>query len=457
MTIVTTSVTDARPLLIRGGGVITMDPKLGDLQQADLHIRAGIIKEIGPGLKVQDAEVIDASAMIAIPGFIDGHRHLWEGTIRNSLPTEDLNEYYMKVNKAFAPAFAPEDVYLGTLVSALGALESGVTTLFDWSHIQTTPEHTDAAIAALRESGLRTVFAFGPPPNFEDRSHRWPQDILRLQRQEFASLDQLLTLALASYSPEHVPDAMAKAHFQLAHEAGLIISVHAGLNGSGEPNAIERFGKEGLLGPHVNLVHCNTLSAAEWTLIKESGTSVSITPSSEMQFGQGVPPIQRALDAGVVPSLGIDVETSLPGDMWTQMRVLYALQRSNSFEQHYGSGKTIRRINCDDVLQYATTAGAVATRLDHKVGSLVPGKQADLILLRADTLNVMPLNDMKTAVVLNMDPRNVDTVLVAGRPVKRHGRMIGVDMKQLASRVYESRDRIFSKSGILCRSTAHRI
>jgi 5-methylthioadenosine/S-adenosylhomocysteine deaminase len=457
MTIVApTSGSTGRSLLIRGGGVITMDAQLGDLQQADIHIRDGLIVQIGNGLEVQDAEVLDASAMIVMPGFVDGHRHLWEGSIRNSLPTEDLNEYFMLVNKTFAPAFSPEDAYIGTLISSLGALDAGITTVFDWSHIQTTPEHTDATLAALRESGIRALFAFGPPPDFEDKSHRWPHDILRLRKEVFSSADQLLTLALATYSPEHVPDAMVKAHFALAREAGAIVTAHAGLNGMGEPHSIERFGKENMLGPDVNLVHCNTLSAAEWKWIKDTGTSVSITPSSEMQFGQGVPPIQPALDAGVVPSLGIDVETSLPGDMWTQMRVLYALQRSNSFEMHYRHAKTIKRINCDDVLQYATVAGAVATRLDRKIGSLVPGKQADLILLRADTLNVMPVNDIKTAVVLNMDARNVDTVLVAGKIVKQHGRMIGVDMKQLLARLYASRDRVFSKSGIACRSPAHR-
>jgi 5-methylthioadenosine/S-adenosylhomocysteine deaminase len=457
MPIVTPSSLVGRPLLIRGGGVITMDPKVGDLQRADIHVRDDVIVEIGANLTVQDAEVIDASAMIVMPGFVDGHRHLWEGALRNALPTEDLNEYFMIVNKGFALAFSPEDAYLGTLASALGALDVGITTVFDWAHIQATPAHTEATIAALRESGLRTLFAFGPPPEFEDQRHRWPQDILRLQKEEFSSTDQLLTLALASYSPEHVPDAMAKAHFQLARDAGLIISVHAGLNGMGEPNANERYGQEGLLGPHVNLVHCNTLSAAEWGLIHDTGTSVSITPSSEMQFGQGVPPIQRARDAGVVPSLGIDVETSLPGDMWTQMRVLYALQRSNAFEQHFAGTKNVERMNCDDILQCATVGGAVATRLERKVGTLAPGMQADMILLRADTLNVMPVNDLKAAVVLNMDPRNVDTVLVAGRFVKRNGRMIGVDMKQLAIRLYESRDHVYSKSNIPCRSRAHRI
>ena len=308
-----------------------MDPRLGDFPKGDVHIQDGLVIAVGEHLEVAGAETIDASSMIVMPGFVDGHRHMWEGVVRNTLPTEDLNGYFELVNKGFAPAYTPEDAYLGTLVSALGALDAGITTVFDWSHIQTTPDHTDATISALREAGLRAIFAFGMP-GAADRGHQWPHDLLRLQKEVFSSTDQLLALALASLSPEHVPDAMAKAHFVLTKDAGLIISVHAGLNGMGEPHQIERFGKEGLLGRHVNLVHCNTLTAAEWAIIAETGTSVCITPPIEMQMGQGVPPIQQARNAGVKPSLGVDVETSVPGDMWTQMRVIFALQRSNVFE-----------------------------------------------------------------------------------------------------------------------------
>jgi 5-methylthioadenosine/S-adenosylhomocysteine deaminase len=457
MSIVTEfSFRNARPILIRGAGVITMDAEVGDLQRADIHVRNGKIAEIGVQLEVQDAELIDAGAMIAMPGFIDSHRHMWEGVIRNALPTEDLNGYFARVNQGFATVYTPDDAYLGTIASALGALDAGITTVFDWSHIQTTPAHTEATIAALRESGQRAVFGFGMPA-LQDQGHRWPQDLLRLQREEFSSHDQLLTLALASLSPEHVPEAMAREHFKLARDANLIVSVHAGLNGMGDPGAIERFGKDGLLGPYVNLVHCNTLSSTEWRHIRDTGASVSITPSSEMQFGQGVPPIQPAIDAGVLPSLGIDVETTLPGDMWTQMRVLYALQRSNAFEKHFAGSPGVRRIDCNDVLRYATIAGAIATRLEHKVGTLEAGKDADIILLRADMLNVMPVNDMKAAVVLNMDARNVDTVLVAGKVVKREGRMLGIDMKQLSSRLYASRDGIYSRIGFDLPSPSHRI
>ena len=445
-----------RSVLIRGCGIITMDPALGDLTTGDIHIRDGIIVAIGRDLNVAEAEVIEASNMIAMPGFIDSHRHLWEGVIRNALPTEDLNGYFAIVNQGFARAYTAEDAYLGTLASALGALDAGITTVFDWAHIQTTPEHTAATIAALREAGLRTVYGFGPPGR-QDGPHRWPHDLLRLQKEEFSSRDQLLTLALASLSPEHCPDEMAKAHFAMAREAGLIVTVHAAMNGFGEPDQILRFGKEGQLGPHVQLVHCNTLTPDEWRIVADTGTSICFTPSSEMQMGHGVPPVQQAIDAGVLPSIGVDVETSAPGDMWTQMRLVYALQRMQSHERKFKGGEAPRCIDCNDVLQYATVAGAATTRLHDKVGALVPGRQADIILLRADMANVMPVNDMKSAVVLNMDARNVDTVMVAGKVVKRGGSLVGVDLAKLNARLYQSRDRLYAEAVQPLRSAPHRL
>lgn len=445
-----------RSILIRGCGIITMDDALGDLASGDILVRDGIIAAVEPHIEAADAEVIKASNMIAMPGFIDGHRHLWQGIARNALPTGNLMEYFHRVNHGFAKAFTADDVYVGTLLSALGALDAGITTVFDWAHIQSTPDHTSAAITALRDAGLRTVFGYGPPGR-EDWGHQWPHDLLRLQKEEFSSPDQLLTLALASSSPEHCPDEVAKAHFGMAKDAGLIITVHAAMNGFGEREQILRFGKEGLLGPHVQLVHCNTLTPEEWRIVAETGTSVCFTPSAEMQMGHGVPPIQPAIDVGIVPSIGIDVETSVPGDMWTQMRIVYALQRMQSHELHFAGAKAPRCIDCNDLLQYATIGGAINARLQDRVGRLAPGLQADLLLLRADMINVMPVNDLKSAVALNMDARNVDTVMVAGKVVKRGGNLLRHDLGTLARRFYEARDRVYADANEPLMSPEHRL
>jgi cytosine/adenosine deaminase-related metal-dependent hydrolase len=444
-----------RAVLLKGGGVITMDTQLGDMPVGDVLIRNGRIEAVQRNLMAADAEVIDASQMIVMPGFIDGHRHLWESVLRNTLPTEDLNGYFQMINGAFGPVYTPEDAYIGILAGALGALDAGITTVFDWSHIQTTPDHTRAAINALRTSGIRAVFGFGPSGG-QDRNGHWPNGLRALQKEEFQSTDQLLTLALAGTSPEHVPDEVAKAQFYLARDAGVIMSVHAGIAGLGELHQIERFAREGLLSPRVNLVHCNTFTSREWQAVADCGAGICITPTVEMQMGHGIPPIQPALDVGIKPSLGIDVETSAPLDMWTQMRSIFSLQRMQAFEKRFAGGEAPAMLDCHDVLECATIGGARSMCLDHVTGTLTPGKAADVILLRTDMLNVMPVNDMKTAVLLGMDPRNVDTVFVNGVAVKRGGKMVGVDLTKLRQELYASRERVFAASQAAWRTPMYR-
>jgi 5-methylthioadenosine/S-adenosylhomocysteine deaminase len=447
----------AKPLFIQGGGVITMDRTLGDFVRGDVHVRDGKIVAVGERLEAPpDAEIIDASAMIVMPGLIDAHRHMWEGVIRNELPTEDLFGYLRRVNEGFAGHFRAEDAYLGTLVSALGAIDAGVTTVFDWAHIQSNREFTKATLSAIRESGLRTLFAYGPPGR-RDIGAAWPEDLFSLKADEFPSNDTLVTLALAGLSPEHVPTEFAARMFDIAKEADVVISVHAGLNGMGKGGEILQLAREGRLGPRVNLIHCNTLNAEEWRAIADTGTTITVTPTSEMQMGQGVPPIQRALDVGVRISLGVDVETSAPGDLWTPMRIIYALQRMNAYELQFAGKERPPVIDCSDLLEFVTIAGAQATAMESKIGSLTPGKQADIILLNAKHINVMPVNDMRSAVALNMDGRNVDTVVIAGRTMKRGGKLIGVDLDVLGRKLYEARDQVFSANQAELRSPAHRL
>ncbi|MFM0210700.1 amidohydrolase family protein [Paraburkholderia sediminicola] len=440
--------------LIKGASVITMDPALGELATADILVREGVIVDVAPVIDCPDVPVIDARDFIAIPGFVDTHRHLWEGLIRNTLPDGTLGDYFHVANGAFGPIYTPDDVYAGTLLSALGALDAGVTTVLDWAHVQNSPDHTEASLAALHEAGGRAVFAFGPPTN-ESIGHRYPEDILRLRRDHFASDDQLLTLALAAVSPEHIAPEVAKRNWSKAREAGVRISTHAGIAGKGSPDEIERFGRAGLLGPDVTLIHCATLSETEWKIVADTGTTISISTPIELLMGHGMPPLQQALDAGIEPSLSVDVETSMPGDFFTQMRATLTLQRGLSFAREHAGEAAPERMTVRDVLRYATVAGAHTNGLSGRVGRIARGLQADIVLLRADTINTMPVNDLVGAVVLGMDLSNVDTVMVAGRIVKRDGRLLGVNMEKLRTTVYEARDRIFGKTGMRCFCKQH--
>jgi cytosine/adenosine deaminase-related metal-dependent hydrolase len=207
-------------------------------------------------------------------------------------------------------------------------------------------------------------------------------------------------------------------------------------------------GLETALGPDVTYIHCTTFTEGAWKLVAGSGGHVSIACPIEMEMGIGVPPIQQSLDHGIRPSLSVDVETEMPGDMFTQMRSVFTLQRMLALNPPQGTSRpqpallTVR-----DVIEFATIAGARANQLDRKVGTLTPGKDADIVMLRTDAINVLPLNNAYGAVVLAMDTSNVDTVFIAGRVVKQGGRLVGVDLDRIRREAEQSRDYVAGKAG----------
>lgn len=414
--------------LVRGGCVLSLDPKVGDFEAADVLIEGARIAQVGPKLPATGADVVDASNMIVMPGFVDTHRHMWQGVLRNILPNGLLSDYSRDITGTARSVFRPEDARIGDLVSALGALNAGVTTVLDWSHIGNSPEHTDAAIEGLRQSGIRAVYAAGAGAG---PGSRLPGDIRRLRKEHFASSDQLLTLALAT--------GQSPSDWSLARDVGALISLHV----SGSLGA-----ERALMGPDVTYIHCTGLAADAWKRIADSGGHVSIAAPIEMEMGHGIPPIQEALDHGIRPSLSVDVETQMPGEFFTQMRTVFTLQRMQALaRQRAGEAKPPRLLTTREVIEFATIHGARANRLDGKIGTLTPGKEADIILLRRDTINVLPLNNVYGAIVQAMDTSNVDTVLVAGQMKKRAGQLVGVDLARIRQQAEASRDYVISKTG----------
>jgi cytosine/adenosine deaminase-related metal-dependent hydrolase/ribose/xylose/arabinose/galactoside ABC-type transport system permease subunit len=430
--------------LIKGGIVLSLDPQIGDFDKADVLVEGDKIVAVGPNLEGgENAEIIDATGMIIMPGFVDTHRHIWEGLLRNigtDVPLEGRTSYISFVLHKLAPAFRPEDAYVGNLVSALGAIDAGITTLLDWSHIQGSPAHTDAVIKALKDSGLRGVFAYGFPwwGKWEERQPSW---FVRAATEHFSTKDQMLTLALAAPGPEFTDFEVSRDHWKLARETGARITTHVGVGTYGQDNKVQHFGEAGLLGPDTTYIHCTTLNDTEIQMIVDTGGTVSLASPVEMMMGHGMPPIQKFLDRGLHPSLSVDVETNVPGDMFNQMRSVLGLQRAIATAQ----GKD--QITPREVLSYATFEGARANGLEAKVGTLTPGKQADIIMLRTDRMNVTPLNDPTTAVVSGMDTGNVDTVIIAGRVMKQGGRLLHVDWPAVSRMATESRDYVIEKSG----------
>ncbi len=436
--------------LLKNGTVLSMDKKVGNFHQADVLMEGSKIVAVGPNLQAADAEVIDASNSIVMPGFIDSHRHVWEGILRNigtDVPLEGDASYLAFILNTLAPVYRPEDAYAGDLVGALGAINAGITTMLDWSHIQGTREHADAVIRALQESGIRAVFAYGYPwwKYPDEHQDDWIRDVAK---QYFSSKDQLLTFGIAPPGPEFTPFEVAKQQWELARELDGRITVHVGVGSAGQHGKLGEMGKAGLLGPDTTYIHCTTLNDDEIQMIVDTGGTFSLAAPVEMMMGHGMPPTQRFLDRGLRPSLSVDVETNVPSDMFTQMRSVISLQRCLLFDKKLsGQPCPEPQLNARDVLEFATVEGARANGLLDKTGTLTPGKEADVIMLRTDRVNVFPINDPIGAVVWGMDTSNVDSVWIAGVPRKRDGELVGVDLERVRRLSIESRDYVVSKSG----------
>jgi len=420
-----------RSILLKGGCVLSLDPRVGDFDTADVLIDGATITAVGPNLTAGNAQLIDASHAIVMPGLVDTHRHMWEGALRNILPDGLLSDYTRDITGTARAAFRPEDAHAGDLVSALGAINAGVTTVLDWSHIGNSPEHTDAAIAGLKESGIRSVYAFGG--GTAGARNQFPQDIRRLRRQYFPSDDQLLTLAMAT--------AADTASWAVAREVGAPITLH--VNGAGSLLPMKP-----AMRSDCTYIHCNNLTEEEWRLIASTGGHVSIAGPIEMEMGHGIPPFQQALAHGIRPSLSVDVETEMPGELFTQMRTAFTLQRMQVLARERAGEKNLPALlTVKDVVAFATIEGAKTNALDAKIGTLTPGKQADVVLLRHDRINVLPLNNAYSAVVLGMDTSNVDTVFIGGKLMKSGGQLVGVDVARVQRLAEASRDYILSKTG----------
>jgi 5-methylthioadenosine/S-adenosylhomocysteine deaminase len=427
----------AHRVLLRGGHVLTMDPQIGDIHYGDVLIEDDRIAAVAPSIDAEDCEVIDASNHVVIPGFIDSHRHTWETVIRGIAPDVTLGGYFNLVLDTLAPAYRPEDVYAGNYLGALEAIDAGVTTLLDWSHISNSPEHADEAIRGLTDARLRGVYCHGHANTslvdwWVDSKLTGTDDIRRIRERYFSTEDQLLTLAVATRGPGFCTDDVVRHEWALAREVGAPISVHVGMGPiAGRFAMVESLDRLGLLGDDTTYIHCNYLSDHELDLIAQTGGKISIAPTVEMIMGHGLPPTGRVLEHGMRPSLSIDVVTTVPGDMFTQMRSLFSTERALVLDRSWHAQDEVEPelLKVHDVLEFATIEGANVCGLEDRTGSLTPGKRADVVMLRFDHTNTLPLLDPVATVVLQADTRNVDTVFVNGEMLKRDGKLVDVDLR----------------------------
>ncbi|TDB95576.1 amidohydrolase family protein [Actinomadura sp. 7K534] len=439
-----------RTLLTGAAAVVTMDPELGVLPRADLLIDGDRIAAVGVDLPARDALVVDVTGAVLAPGFVDAHRHAWEAQLRRIMPdVNDLGEYVTSTLAGIAPGYRPQDMYIGTRLAALTAIDGGITTMLDFSHNSRTAAHSDAAVRALADTGIRGVHA-SMRPHFGTWDGQWPADLTRLRDTCFAD-GGLLTLRLAALATDEVagPDlAYGPRLARVARDLGIGVSIDA-VFGLPSSEAIVGWAEQDLLGPDVSLIHCTGLTPQAWRAIADTGANVALAPTSDAQIGleSAVPAIDEALAAGIRPGLSIDVEVALASDMFTQMRALHTIQRMRAVHAAYGTGAQPVRIGVHDVLDFATLQGAAGIGLGDVTGSLSPGKQADVLVVRAEDLNNMPLNDPVGTLVLGCDARNIDAVFVAGRVRKWDGAVLDVDLASLREEVRASRDSVLRASG----------
>jgi cytosine/adenosine deaminase-related metal-dependent hydrolase len=447
-----------RRILVRGAAVVSMDDAVGELPRGDILIEGTKIAAVGPDLATAGADdqaiVVDADGMVAIPGLQDTHRHCWQTQLRRMFADGTLTDYIGIVHGQMGPMFRPRDIYLGTRLAALTALHSGITSVLDFSHNRRTVAHSDEAIRAWAETGVRATIV-PVRPLFGEWDHRWEDDLRRLRADAFSSDDQLLRLRVGAYArsvPELVTGEieLTADTARLADELGLGVTVDA-VFGAGASEHLAALADDGVLAPNMTFIHCQGIDDRAWDALAAAGCRVALAATSDAQLGceDSVPPIQQALDRGIAPGLSIDVECCLSSDMYTQMRFVLAVQRMLAHRRHnHGDPSAPAVLPVREALRYATIAGAEANGVADVSGSLTPGKAADIVLVRGDDVDNLPLNDAVATVVLGTDAGNVDTVLVDGEPRKWGGQLVDVDVSALRREVEASRDRLLEQVGL---------
>jgi cytosine/adenosine deaminase-related metal-dependent hydrolase len=441
--------------LIRGATIVTMDAQ-GDLPQGDLLVQDERIAAIAPHITAADAEVVDATGCILIPGLVNAHMHTWQTALRGVAANWTLLEYFRKMHAGLATAFGAQDLYIATRMGALNQLNCGTTTLADWCHNNPTPEHNDAAIEGLLSTGIRAAFFHGTPKPDPQPGQVpfWEVPHPRAEVERLLKAHQgraLLSIQAAVLGPHYSTLDVAMHDFRMARELGLIASLHQGGGAARTPDGWEKLEAAGLLGPNINIVHGHALGDEQLERFCALGMSFSAAAESEMSQGHGHPLTGRLRRFGRAPSLGVDLESVLSGDMLMQARVALGIQRSLdnvAYREQHGTIPPTSTITTREALSWVTVEGARMLQQLDRIGTLAPGKQADLVVIRASDLNMQPVHDPVSSVVFQASLANVDSVMVAGQWRKRAGRLLAGDLSTDLARLRASGEKITRAMGL---------
>jgi cytosine/adenosine deaminase-related metal-dependent hydrolase len=425
--------------LFKGGTVVTMDAKVPDLASGDVLVEDDRIVAVAASVQADGAEVIDAAGSIVMPGLIDAHHHMWLGVMRRMMPdVDDLFAYINVVAETLGAHYRPLDMFLSTRLTAVASLDAGITTIIDACHSSRSPEHTDAALDALDSAGIRALHMVGAAMDKTASTAHLPQDLER-HALNWNNDGGLVRVGLFGQ--------LSLDWWKVARDLNMhILTEFIGDLAKLGPE----FAKKGVLDSHNIFNHCTRVPQETWKLFADAGVNVTINPRSDALFGFDDESFayQQAIDHGLTPALGIDLDTAFGSDMFGEMHALFGQQRSAMrYRRFRGEANVPAPIAVAAVLEAATVNGARAAGLERSIGTLTPGKQADIIMVRTNGVGVFPISNAIGTIVQAVERSDVDTVLVAGEFRKRAGKLLDVDLAKLKVDVNASRDYLLDASG----------
>ena len=432
---VTNALPSRKEFVLRNAYVMTMDPELGDIAGGDVHIKDGVIAAVGKALKAPGAAVVDGERMIVLPGLVDTHWHMWN-TLLRSFAGERADQGYFPLTTAFGKIMTPDDMYHGVRLAAAEALHSGITTVHDFCHNARSRAHAEADIRALQEAGLRARWSYGWPQGLADTQISNMADVEGLHR-DWASFSNagLLSMGFAwrgMFRNTALPPEVYRPEFERARRLGIPISAHVGSSEEAK-GQIAAHAKENLLGKDVQIVHGLSASPAEMEMLAKAGSPVSVSPGTEMRIGYGFPKVGEFLAAGVCVGISVD-NTVLSGDA-NLFGLLKTTRNVENAKSHDEFKMSARR-----ALELGTIEGARSLGMEDRVGSLKPGKRADVIMISTQHLNMGVFTDPAHMLIESAEAENVDTVIVDGRVLKRGGRLTSLSMNRVLEDAVASLD-----------------
>ena len=422
--------TQTSRILFKGGTVLTLDPHIPDWAAGDVLVENGKIAAVGVNIPVEEANVVDAAGFIVMPGFIDAHHHMWLGAMRRLMPNvDDLFAYIDVVAERLGAHYRPLDMYLSTRLTAVASLDAGITTVVDACHSSRSPEHTDAALTALDASGIRALHMVGAAMDKGASSAHLPSDLERLAAKWNVDGKRVQVGLFGMFNLDWWRAARRLDMRILSEFIGDLAKLGP------------QFAEPGVLGPHNIFNHCTRLPQETWALMADAGVNVTVNPRSDALFGFDDESFayQQAVDHGLKPAIGIDLDTAFGSDMFGEMHALFGQQRSAMrYRRFRGEQDVPAPISVRATLEAATVNGARTLGLESQIGTLTPGKQADIIMVRTDGVAVFPVSNVVGTIVQAVERSDVDTVMVAGEFRKRNGRLLGVDVAGLRAEVDQS-------------------